>query len=195
MENLLFSNIVMREVNRPFFFTLNRFPFSAHADPERLECGVLRNIQCSGIRAMSRRPALESLFEMPCNAIVGIPGHRVENVSFTNVRITMPGGGTETDAMRTEVPELDDTSELWPEAKHFGGPLPASVLFLRHVEGLSVRDCRFEVTDADCRPFVFGSDVIEGSISTVSTAGPGAREEELRFSDSSVTISGPEMSR
>lgn len=171
MEDMLFSNIVMRDVNRPFFFTLNRFGFSRYLD-ENFECGILRDIRCVNIRAISRDPASGDLFDMPCAAIVGLPGYPIEGVSFSDVHITMPGGGSREEAHRTDIPELTDSTELWPEAKHFGGPLPCSVLYLRHARRVSLSNVRLSLEKADLRPFIGGNDVHGMSLDTVTVDAP-----------------------
>ncbi|MEI7900693.1 MAG: hypothetical protein WCK89_10580 [bacterium] len=67
--------------------------------------------------------------------ITGIPGHRVEDVLLENIKISFPGGGTAADAARV-VPE--DVAR-YPE-QFFFGVLPSSVLYARHVSGLTVRN-------------------------------------------------------
>ena len=58
-------------------------------------------------------------------AFVGIPGHPIENISLSNIRITFAGGGT---AVSAELPELE---AKYPECVMFG-PLPAYGFYFRH---------------------------------------------------------------
>lgn len=159
MENLLFSSIVMRDVNRPLFATLNRFSFSEYEVSSRPPMGGLRNIHCSNIRAIARRGDPASPFDLPCVAVVSLPGAQIENVTLQNVHLTMPGGGEAEHAGRLDVPELLDFAGLWPEAAHFKGELPCSAVYLRHVRGVALRDVRLDLERPDARPFIGGDDI------------------------------------
>ena len=189
MENMLFSNIVMRDVNRPFFITLNRwYGFSRYID-EDFECGILRDIRCVNIRAVSRQPASDNLHDMPCIAIVGLPGYLIEGVSFSDVHITMPGGGTKADTMRVDIPELTDSTELWPEAIHFEGPLPCSSLYLRHVRQVSMTNVRLSLAKADERSFIGGNDAHDIILDGLSVNAPGPVADLCNLRESShITI-------
>jgi hypothetical protein len=159
MENLLFSNLIMHDVNRPLFVTLNRFSFSAHEASARPPIGGLRNIQCSNIRAIARRGDPTNPFDQPCVAVVALPGAHIENVTLQNVHLTMPGGGQAADATRLEVPELLDFAGLWPETRHFEGSLPSAAIYLRHVRGIALRAVRLDLAQPDARPFIAGDDI------------------------------------
>jgi hypothetical protein len=161
IEDVVASNIVMRDVNRPMFITLNRFSFSSHEVSCRPPAGGLRNLQFNNIRAVARRGDPSNPFDLPCVAVVGLPGHRVENVSLSNSHLTFPGGGTAEQAARMDVEELLDFSTLWPEAKHFEGELPCSSIYLRHVQGITLDNVRMDVAKPDQRPFIAGDDLNE----------------------------------
>ena len=65
------------------------------------------------------------------SSITGLPGHPIENVTLRNIRISMAGSGK---VAKIDVPELPGD---YPHAPMFG-PLPASGLYARHVDGLSL---------------------------------------------------------
>ena len=153
MEDMVFSNIVMRDVNRPMFITLNRYSFSTREISSRPPIKGLRNIQCSNIRAIARRGSPASLFDLPCIAVVALPGHFIENVTLSNLQLTFPGGGTAEQASRMDVAELFDFCKLWPEAKHFEGPLPCSAIYLRHARAIRLENVRLDLQQPDARPF------------------------------------------
>jgi len=173
MEDIVASNIVMRDVNRPMFITLNRFSFSNREISCRPPAGGLRNLQFDNIRAVARRGDPASLFDMSCMAIVGLPGHCVENVTLANAHLTFPGGGTAEQAGRMDVEELYDFSTLWPEARHFEGELPSSSVYLRHVRGITLSNVRVAVEKPDQRPFVAGDDLNRVDLLNVSGTAPG----------------------
>src|SRR4029079_15322514 len=67
--------------------------------------------------------------------IAGLPGHPVEDVQLSNVRVVYRGGGTAEDAAR--VPPENETA--YPEPSMFG-TVPAYGLFVRHAKNIALRD-------------------------------------------------------
>ena len=86
------------------------------------------------------------------SSITGLPGHFVENVTLSNIDITMAGGGKK---QRQAVPEVAGD---YPHAPMFG-PLPASGLYARHVRGLTLNNVRIRTEKQDERPAVVLDDV------------------------------------
>ncbi|MFZ4765821.1 MAG: hypothetical protein ACOYMN_12790 [Roseimicrobium sp.] len=82
-------------------------------------------------------------------SIAGIPGHPVEGVVIENVHFTFPGGGTLEEAQRKDIPEKENA---YPEHTIFG-ILPAYGLWVRHAQGITLRNVTFELaaTDAPAR--------------------------------------------
>ena len=79
--------------------------------------------------------------------IAGLPGHPVEDVTLSNVRIVYRGGGTAADAER----EPPENETAYPEPSMFG-TLPAYGLFVRHARGVLLRDVKVEHEREDARP-------------------------------------------
>jgi hypothetical protein len=79
--------------------------------------------------------------------VSGLPEKPIRNVLLEDIRISHPGGGTAAEA-RVEVPERP---EAYPAAGMFG-PLPAWGLYLRHAEGVTLRDVEFDLRGTDARP-------------------------------------------
>jgi hypothetical protein len=79
--------------------------------------------------------------------VSGLPETPIRNVLLEDIRISHPGGGTEEEA-RVAVPERP---EAYPAAGMFG-PLPAWGLYLRHAEGVTLRDVEFDLRGTDARP-------------------------------------------
>lgn len=141
-ENLIVSDIVIRDAATPFFLRLgNRGRGQAMPVP-----GTLRNVQFNNIVATGGTLA---------SSITGLPGHFLENVSLNNIDITMIGGGRK---VRGPVPEA---SGDYPHAPMFG-PLPASGLYARHVRGLSLTHVRLRTMKRDERPVLVLEDVTQG---------------------------------
>jgi hypothetical protein len=85
--------------------------------------------------------------------ISGIPGHPVERVTASDLSLAVapvrPPPGS------SDVPECPAD---YPQAGMFG-PLPASTLYARHVDGLVLRDVRVTVAGDDPRPWLVTDDV------------------------------------
>ena len=94
------------------------------------------------------------------SSITGIPGHPVENVSLENIRIICPGLGNNGMA-NMPISRLDQVPEkeaAYPEFSMFG-ELPAWGLYVRHMDGLTIKDVVFSLNEADYRPAMIFDDV------------------------------------
>jgi hypothetical protein len=171
IERMVFSNIVMENVLRPFFVTLNVFSMSKHAPPGRPAAGKLRDLHIGNIRAVVPHNPTGKGFDQPCVAFVGLPGHPIEDVTFTDFNLSMPGGGTREQAGRMNIPELLDEEELYPEAIHFKGELPASGIYLRHIRGLRMSQCRIATAKPDARAFLAGDDIEDVTLTGITGVG------------------------
>lgn len=157
-EHMQFTNIVMDNVLRPFFITLNTFSF-ARTGRSRPEVGVLRDVLLRDITARYD-PTRERGDRDPHAgaAILGLPGHPVESVRIENLRMLSPGGCHAFDEADALAPELLDGIDLWPEMLHLQDKIPASGIMARHVKGLVLRDCAFDTLSGDKKPMLFFDD-------------------------------------
>ena len=149
MEGVAISNIVIEGTNCPLFIRLgNRARKHTETAPEP-PVGKIRNITISNIVAYNTGNF--------SNSITGIPGHYVENVPIDNVQFFNKGGLNDGKykATHKDVPELE---KRYPEASNWGN-LPSSVLFLRHVKGLSINNLMFGSIQEDPRIPVIAVDV------------------------------------
>ncbi|MEA3002578.1 MAG: hypothetical protein QOH81_1366 [Sphingomonadales bacterium] len=150
-ENIRVSNIVIRDTHTPLFLRLgNRGRGQKIPVPGRLRNVVFANILATGGTLAS--------------SITGLPGHPVEGVTLSNVRIRMAGGGS---AAPIAVPEAAGD---YPHAPMFG-PLPALGLYVRHVDGLSLRNLRITAERPDARPAIRLDDVAKLSTDPISARG------------------------
>ena len=132
-EDLSFSGITMRDVNRPLYITATRFNFSAHAKSVRPLVGRIRGLRLNEIEAVARQGDPASPYDRTCAAIVALHDHAIENVTLSNVKFTFPGGGTQEQASRLDVAEMLHFHDYMQWARPFDGELPAAVLYLRHL--------------------------------------------------------------
>ncbi len=157
IEGVTISNIVMRQVRAPLFIRLgNRGRGMNPPVP-----GSIRGVVISNVVAVDASHT---------SAVVGIPGHRVQNVTLENLDFTMTGGGR---FAGLAVPEHE---AKYPEATMFG-ELPAWAFYARHVEGIVVRNLRAQFRESTARPAVIFDDVLEADLdglrpATVSAEAP-----------------------
>jgi parallel beta-helix repeat protein len=94
------------------------------------------------------------------SSITGIPGHRVENVTLENIEISYQGRG-DSDVANMPLYRLDMVPEKaadYPEFSMFG-ELPAWGFYVRHVEGLSMKNIKLIIAASDYRPALVFDDV------------------------------------
>jgi polygalacturonase len=144
IEDVAITNLTMRDiVNAPIFVRLgNRARGPDHPAPGVITRVRINNVVASNVD--SRHGVLVS----------GIPGHPIEDLTLTDVRIAYRGGGTVADAA-LEPPERENE---YPEPDMFGN-IPAYGLYARHVNGLAARDVHFTLDQADARPALRLDDV------------------------------------
>ena len=112
----------------------------ARADPNNPPPGVIKRVRISNVVA-SNVDARHGVL------ISGIPGHPIEDLSLSDMRIAYQGGGSAADAA-LEPPEKETE---YPEPDMFGN-MPAFGLYARHVTGLTTRDIHFSLDKPDARP-------------------------------------------
>ena len=183
-EDLSFSNIEMTKVCQPIMVLASRFAMSKHHQTRRPPIGHIRNVRFEHIKAVvgdggvlrSKREWLPP-FKRFCMAVVSGPGSRIENISFSDIDITFPGGGTAEQASRLDVGELLEAFDYLKWAVPFDTDLPASALYLRHVKGVRLENVRFAVEKPDARAFIAGDDVqdltLQGVVGRAPTPVPG----------------------
>ena len=195
-EDLAFSNIEMTKVCQPFMVLASRFAFSKHHQTRRPPIGHIRNVHFEHIKVVAGDGGLlrsksgwEAPYKRLCSAIVSGPDGRIEDISFSDVDITFPGGGTAEHAARLEVGELLEAFEYLKWAVPFDGELPASALYLRHVKGVRLGNVRFAVDKPDARAFIAGDDVQDLTLQGVVAHAPAPVPGLLKLADAKdVTV-------
>ncbi len=124
-----------------------------------------------------------SLSSVP-SSVTGIPGFRVQDVTFRNVRLTVRGGGENAEERTRPVSECEG---LTPGSGMFRQALPAYGLWARHVDSLHLDNVSFTLADGtfDRRDAIVLDDVRE----TVAAAGsslPWVSDEEREFADKAL---------
>ena len=91
------------------------------------------------------------------SSITGWPGHPVENVLLENIYISAPGRADKGMAY-VKMHEVPENENKYPEYTMFG-ELPAWAFFLRHVDGITLRNVQLNLRDKDFRPAIAQEDV------------------------------------
>ena len=151
MKDFLFSNIIMENVRGPISLWLQGWKPGSMIwgvqDDSNWEQGRLENVSFEAIRATSPEKGWGIL-------INGTARTRPRRISFSNIDITFPGGGTAEEARR-EVPEHE---RAYPEHGLFG-VLPAYGLYARHADEIALNNVRFRLESSDVRPAIVCDDV------------------------------------
>src|SRR5436190_620526 len=143
LEDVTISNITMRDIsNSPIFLRLG----SRVRGPQGTPVGALRRVNINNVIVYNAEPRYASL-------ISGIPGHDIEDLRLSNIRVYYQGGGTKEQAA-LEPPEKEND---YPEPTMFG-QIPAYGFFIRHVRGLEMSDVAVTYLKADARPAFILSD-------------------------------------
>ncbi|HEY6187586.1 MAG TPA: glycoside hydrolase family 28 protein [Pyrinomonadaceae bacterium] len=144
LEDISITNITMRDINNsPIFLRLGR----RMRGPTGTSVGELRRVNISNIVVYNADPRYASI-------ISGIPGHDVEDVRLSNIRIFYQGGGTKEQAAL--VPPEKETN--YPEPSMFG-VLPAYGFYIRHAKGVELANIEVSFLKEDQRPAFVLEDV------------------------------------
>lgn len=161
LENVLVNNVQVENTGNAIFIRLeDRSPHSP--------AGTLKNVTIKNLKAeiAFERPDYDHELRGPAYAffhnifpasITGIPGFLAENITLENIEITYPGRGNNAMA-NLPLSRLDDVPEViseYPE-HHMFGELPAWGFYVRHVNGLTMKNIKLSIKAPDYRPaFVF----------------------------------------
>ena len=202
-ENISFSNIAMTNVTGPISIGLGarqrrgpeglmsniqtNLPAASETNTEEnstLPSGIVRNISFSNIRATVAKPQPLTGSEFisnynpgemfSCITLNAYDEGFLENITFDNVHVTFPGGGTAEQAAVRDVPKVAG------EYYTMGVP-PSYALFARNVRGLTLQNVRFEIAASDLRPAVVFDHLSDAAVNGLSVQGDPGAESALRF--------------
>jgi len=137
LEDVTITNITMRDiVNTPIFIRLG----ARMRGPEGTPVGSIKRVIISNVIAYNADATQGAL-------ISGLPGHDIEDLTLSNIRLYMRGGGTKEQAgIAVPVMEKD-----YPEPDRFGAT-PSYGFYIRNVKNLKVSDVEVSFTKDDFRP-------------------------------------------
>ena len=172
IEDVVIDNITMRDVtDTPFFIRLN----ARMRGPEGTQVGVCRRITLSNINVydVGGRPKFP---EVGACMVMGIPGHYIEDLTLSNIRIYFRAGASK-EAIDKEVPQNID---MYPDPYRWHS-LPAYGMYFRYVKGLRVSDVVLRYLNRDERPAFVLDDVHDATFYNVDAQkGDGAPQFILK---------------
>lgn len=165
MDGVTVTGITMKNVGTPFIIMLT----DRRCAPEGTTIGKIKNIVIDNLVATGPYGYInpiryttiipdEELFNAPvviASGVVGQPGEKLENISLSNIYLTVPGGIGKA-GRDIIVPENPGAT---PSAGAHGELLPASGIFFRHVKNLSIQNVNVFTIDDDAREEMFFDDV------------------------------------
>ena len=177
MDGVTIDNIVVRGTTAPLFIRLGDRARPPRPGQERPPVGRLRNVTITNVVARDAG-------NVGC-AIAGLPGHPIENLTLSNIRMSFKGGGA-----ADSVAEVPENADGYPECTMFG-PLPAYGLYVRHAAGVDVRGLHLDFEKDDTRPALACDDVRDLAIDGFQGAAlPGAAAQIALVRSSGVLIRG-----
>jgi polygalacturonase len=162
VEDVVFSNLTMRNmVGPPIFVRLG----GRLRGPAPVKPGAIRRINFNQIDCVSSSSD-------DCSILAGIPGHPVEQITVTDLRVRHEGPG------KTRTEDIPEQIAAYPEPNMFGDT-PAHGFYLRHAQQIELRHILVEPGSPEPRPLVWMDDVRNSQFDDVRSTDP-----------SSSTISG-----
>jgi len=186
LENISFSNLVMKNVTGPISICLGPRNHR-QGEPAPATEGIVRNISFRGIRATVSVPV--PLTDVPfvsnynpgeiksCIGLSGV-GAYIENISFDDVHVSFPGGGTAEEGAVRDVPKV--VGEYYA-----AGIFPAYGMYARNVRGLTLNNVRFDVAGVELRPAIVFDHVEDTTVNGLSVHADPKAESVVRLIDSS----------
>jgi polygalacturonase len=170
LDRVAVSNLAIKGVTVPIFMRLGNRARTYETGQPKPGIGTFRNVVVGNIVATD-------CSSVGCS-ITGLPGHRIENVTLSNISLGFDGGGTRDDAAR-DIPEKPGS---YPESTMFG-TLPAYGFFCRHVTGLKLHNVRLRTAEPDLRHAVMCDDVEDVLIDGLDAPCAAGAASMLRLTD------------
>ncbi len=157
MDGISVSGITMQNVGTPFIIMLT----NRANGPKGTTVGKIRNVTIDNLIAIGCYGPIEPIQytnivednellnspEIVTSSVVGQGDSFLENITLSNINITVPGGGKEEDR-DIVVPEISDKT---PGASAFGTVLPAYGIYFRYVKNLTLNNVKVHTLCEDKR--------------------------------------------
>ena len=140
-----------------------------------------------------RGPALPFFHNTFPSSITGIPGHPVENVTLENIEIIYPGKGNDglANMPLSRLDEVPEKIAKYPEFSMFG-ELPAWGLYVRHMDGLIMKNIKHSIKAPDYRPALVFDDVRNLDVESLLIQGETKEKHIILHNTENVKIDNKE---
>jgi len=161
IENILVDNINASNTGNALFIRLG--DRNKLRPPGTIKNIIIRNMKVDvaferpDYAYAMRGPPLPFFHNISPSPIAGIPGHPVQNVTLENIEINFPGRGNNglANMPLSRLDAVPEKEDFYPEFSMFG-ELPAWGFYIRHVDGLTLKNISLNLEAPDYRhPFVF----------------------------------------
>jgi polygalacturonase len=153
IDNVLIENIKMENVEMPIFIRLGERGLTYRGVPKK-PVGSINNVTIRNIKATVSELSELRLTPTTGFFFTGTPNHKISHIKFENIKVSLPGGGTEEDT-HIQVPENETE---YPEFTKLGAT-PAYGVFARHIEKLETKNISFTLRSPDARQEIVTLDV------------------------------------
>ncbi|WP_163407262.1 glycoside hydrolase family 28 protein [Flavobacterium ajazii] len=198
IENIKVSNITAVNTGNAILIRLG------HRNGEKP--GYIKNVSIKNVKAQIPfgRPDIDydlrgpevDYFHNPFPAsIVGIPGYSIENVTLENIEITYPGRASKGMAYLplTRLKDVLENIKGYPEFTMFG-ELPSWGFYVRHANGIQMKNIRLALEKEDFRPAFVFDDVKELYMENIDV--PSDKTNQVIFKDvSSANLDAETLKR
>jgi polygalacturonase len=157
VDGVVVSNIRIERARTPIFIRLGH----RHGGDGRLRGVMIDNVDAVGAILTS--------------SITGLPGHPVEDVTLSNIRIDTEEGGK-----AAWIGPVSEQERSYPEARMFGR-LPAYGFYCRHAAGLRFDNVRINAVVPDERPAMYFEDVRDLRLTAVEASKPSSDQPIARM--------------
>jgi hypothetical protein len=176
LENILIENIKAKNTGNAIFLRIGQIRSATKP-------GVLRNVTIRNVKVkvpfkhpdyayQIRGPELPYFHNVYPSSIVGIPNHYIQDLLIENVKIVHPGRGNQAYASMPldRIAKISEHVHKYPEFSMFR-ELPAWGFYIRHAEGIEMRDIAVKIKKPDYRTAFVLDDVKNSKFETIKIKG------------------------
>jgi hypothetical protein len=170
LDGVIISNIRIDGPKVPIYMRLGDRGRIYKEGMSRPAVGIFQNVSLSNIIATNADT-------LGCS-ITGIPGHPIEGVSLSNIRIRFRGGAKND----VDPKSVKEEREHYPESTMFG-KLPSYGLFIRHVNNIHLSNIEMDFDQPDERSVIVCNDVKQIELIDVRGKGTKSGAPLIQFYD------------
>nr|WP_315151053.1 glycosyl hydrolase family 28 protein [uncultured Flavobacterium sp.] len=185
IENIDVSNIEAVNTGNAVFIRLGQ---RTGEKPGSIKNVRLKNIKVQvpfgrpDINYDLRGPEVDFFHNPFPSSIVGLEGYAIENVTLENIEINYPGRASKAMAYipLNRLNQVPEAAKDYPEFSMFG-ELPAYGFYVRHANGIRMKNIKLTLEDDDFRPAFVFDDVQNLKMEAINL--PNEKQKQLVFNN------------